>query len=94
MAVEIVDYVKPVKTRAANPYDEVVSAVMQSEGEKAVKLSEDTPKDFRRELRSLREAAAFAGLRLRSLNSPVADATEGVFLLREKSAKPVAVDAE
>lgn len=84
MSVEIVDYVKPEKVRAENHHDETIAAVRAAGNDVAVKLSFETAKDFRREVRLLREAAAHAGMSVRAVSPVAADATEGAFVIREK----------
>ena len=94
MGIEIVEYVKPEKARAANPYDEVIAAVGAAGGESAVKLTEDTAKEFRSELRKMREAASHAGYRVRSVTPVAADATSGTFTIRAKVSPVQEADAE
>ncbi len=90
MGVKIVEYVKPEKVREANEYDETVAAVIaQGEGA-AIELSAEDAKAFRREVRKLREAADFAGHKVRSLSPADSEATSGLFGIRPK---PVKADA-
>ena len=94
MGIEIVAYVKPEKARAANPYDEVIAAIGAAGGEGAVKLTEDTAKEFRSARRKMREAASYAGYRVRSVTPVTADATSGTFTIRAKVSLVQEADAE